>query len=817
MIGIRRLAILVLVVVSACCFSSAADDWRPLRAITAVRKLPNGVELRAGQSSLRVVAVADGVVRVRVARSGAFPADHSWAVLPEAVQNPPAVQISDSARAVEFTVRGGKVRIEKNPLRVIFLDADGKVLTSDARTMAFSGSAFRIWKDMPEDEHYYGLGDKAGSMDRRGRAFTMWNTDTYGWQESTDPLYKDIPFFLALRNGVGYGVFLDNAFRSSFDFGKASRDSYSFGADGGELNYYFLFGPHPKKVLQAYTSLVGRTPLPPLWTLGFQQSRYSYMSEARVREVARTFREHQIPADALYLDIDYQQGNAPFTVDQQRFPNFEGMIKDLGKEGFKIVLITDLHIKKQTGYKPYDEGMAGDDFVKNPDGSVFVGKVWPGDSVFPDFTLERVRRWWGALYTDFVNMGVAGFWNDMNEPALFERPDKTMPLDTVHRLDWGGTETHRGIHNVYGMQNVRATYEGLLRLRPHERPFVLTRAAYAGTQRYAASWTGDNTSSWNHLRMMTPSLISLGLSGYPFVGADIGGFAGSPPPDLLTRWIELGTFTPIFRDHTTKGTLDQEPWVHGPEHEAIRRRYIDLRYQLLPYIYTNVEEMSRTGIPLMRPVFLEYPQAKDFYEEQDTGFLPEYLFGRDLLIAPRVTEMLDPLEIEMPPGEWYDYWSGLKVPRGGIRFSPLLDTVPVYVRAGAIIPQQPVVQYSAQKPDGPLFLRVYPGPDCAGSLYQDDGTSFAYQKGDFLRVNYTCEAGPGSVRVKISAQQGSFAPWWSQVQVDVFGIGANPEQVTAGGTALHGWSYDPGTGRVTVTIPNPAQGTEIAVEYPEHR
>ena len=816
MINARRTAILLVVLVVSS-LSHAAEDWRPLGPVGSVHKLPNGVELRAGKSSVRVVTAADGVVRVRVAASGAFPADHSWAVLPEAVQNPPSARVSDSAKAVELTLSDGKVRIEKNPLRIIFMDASGKVLQSDIRTMAFSGEAFRVWKDMPEDEHYYGLGDKAGPMDRRGRAFTMWNTDAYGWQESTDPLYKDIPFFLTLRGGTACGIFLDNTYRSSFDFGKESRDAYSFGADGGELNYYFFFGPHPKRVLESYTSLVGRTPLPPLWALGFQQSRYSYMSEARVREVARTFREHQIPADAIYLDIDYQQDNAPFTVDRQKFPNFEGMIKDLGQEGFKIVLITDLHIKKQSGYKPYDEGIAGDDFVKNPDGSVFVGKVWPGDSVFPDFTLERVRRWWGTLYKDFVDMGVAGFWNDMNEPALFQRADKTMPLDTVHRLDGGGTATHRAIHNVFGMQNVRATYEGLLRLRPDERPFVLTRAAYAGTQRYAASWTGDNTSSWNHLRMMTPDLISLGLSGYPLVGADIGGFAGSPPPDLLTRWIELGTFTPIFRDHTTKNTLDQEPWVHGPEHEAIRRRYIELRYQLLPYIYTNVEEMTRTGIPLVRPVFLEYPQAADFYEEQDTGFLPEYLFGRDLLIAPRVTEMLDPLEIEMPPGEWYDYWSGLKMARGGVRLSPLLNTVPVYVRAGAISPQQPVVQYTEQKPDGPLFVRVYPGPDCTGSLYQDDGATFAYQKGDFLRVNYTCEAASGSVRVKISPQQGPFAPWWKQVQLEVFGVTSHPRQVSVGGTALQGWNYNPGANKVVFTIPNPPQGGEIVVDFPEHR
>ena len=803
-----------LLVFYASCLCASDQPWQSIGSVTQVKSLPNGVELKAGKSAIRVLAMSDSVIRVRVAQSGVFPTDRSWAILPESLPKAPAVRVVDSPQSLVFSIASGAVRVEKAPLRIQFLDEAGKLLQADSRPMAFSGTAFRVWKHMPEDEHYYGLGDKAGPIDRRGEAFTMWNTDTYGWQESTDPLYKTIPFFITMRKGVSYGVFLDNAYRSSFDLGRGERDTYSFGAEGGELNYYFFFGPDPKKVLQSYTALVGHIPIPPLWSLGFQQSRYSYDSEARVREIANTFREHKIPADVLYLDIDYQQGNAPFTIDSQKFPNFQGMVRDLGEQGFKLILITDLHIKKQPGYKPYDEGMAQDNFVKSADGSVYVGKVWPGESVFPDFTLERVRQWWGTLYKDFTAMGVAGFWNDMNEPALFERADKTMPLDNQHRVDWGGTLPHTAVHNIFGMENARATYEGLLRLRPNERPFVLTRAAYAGAQRYAASWTGDNTSSWNHLRMMTPNLLNLGLSDYPLVGADIGGFAGSPPADLLTRWLEVGVFTPIYRDHTTKGTLDQEPWVHGPEQEAIRRRYIELRYRLLPYIYTGVEETSRTGIPLMRPVFLEYPQDERFYTEQDTAFLPEYLFGRDLLIAPRVTEMLDPLEIDLPPGSWYDYWTGAMLPGGGdIKVTPALDMVPLYVRGGAIIPQQPVVQYTGQKPDGPLQLRVYPGDDCRGSLYLDDGLSLAYQKGDYLRINYTCEQASGAVKLKISPPQGRFSPWWNNVEVQVFGIGQSPTQVTAGGTAVSGWKYDPETHSVVATIPNPAGGTDIQIKY----
>jgi alpha-glucosidase len=421
----------------------------------------------------------------------------------------------------------------------------------------------------------------------------MWNYDAFGWQESSDPLYKDIPFFVALRSGAVYGIFFDNTWHTNFDFGKASPGSYSFSSDGGELNYYFFFGPDPKNVIQEYTNLTGKPPLPPLWALGYQQSRASYPTEARVREIARTFREKKIPLDAIYLDIDYQLAYRPFTSDPKKFPNFQGMIGDLRKQGIKTVVITDLHIAKQPGYAPYVSGVQGDHFVKNPDGSTFVGSVWPGDSVFPEFTRASTRAWWGTLYQDFLAQGVAGIWNDMNEPALFLREDKTMPLDIVHRLDSGRSTTHREVHNIYGMLNARATYEGLRRLRPDERPFVLGRATYAGGQRYFFSWTGDTTSSWSHMELSVPTLLSLGISGFPFVGDDISGFWGYPSPELVDRWMELGVFNPMYRNHSAEPPPIQgpdpnagktippppprEPWVDGPQHESIRKKYIELR------------------------------------------------------------------------------------------------------------------------------------------------------------------------------------------------------------------------------------------------
>ena len=802
---------LILFWFSLSCFPAQAQGWQHIGAVQHVDKLRDGVELTAGRAKIRITAFNETTIRVRVAPQGVFPTDLSWAV----IQNPqlPIVTVEDSKTEVALHVGTTTVIAKKSPLLINFVDGSGKTLLADAPSlpMAFDGQRLRVWKSMPADENYYGLGDKTGPMNRRGRSFVMWNSDVFGWGESTDPMYKDIPFFIGLRKGSAWGVFFDNTWRTSFDFGKEAPDYFSFGSEGGEIDYYFLAGPEPKKVVQEFTALVGRAPLPPLWTLGYQQSRYSYYPEARVREIASTLREKKIPADVIYLDIDYQQGNAPFTINRESFPHFEQMVADLRKQGFRIVTITDLHIKKDPGHKyaPYDSGLANDMFVKNPDGSVFVGIVWPGESVFPDFTLARAREWWGTLYKEFTHMGVGGFWNDMNEPALFQRDDKTMPLEIRHRLDDGTSLDHRAIHNVYGMQNVRATDEGLRRLEPGQRPFVLTRAAYAGTQRYAATWTGDNSSTWNHLNMSTPMLLSLGLCGFTLAGDDIGGFAGSPTADLLTRWFEVGAFNPIFRDHTGKGTADQEPWVHGPEHETIRRRYVELRYRLLPYIYTGFEESSRTGLPFMRPVFLDYPQEEGFY-----GNNRDFLFGSDLFVAPIVTEMVDAEEIQLPPGDWYDFWSSRKISsKDRITLHPALEELPLYVRAGAIIPMQPLVQHTGEKPDGPLQLRVYPGKDCRGSLYQDDGHTFAYQRGDFMRVNYSCAANSQSISVTSAVEKESFQPWWTSSEVTILGANALPKDVRIDHRAAREWRYDNKEHAVIVTIPESTQNWTVQLSF----
>jgi alpha-glucosidase len=782
-------------------------QWHSLGNVTAVDETPTGALITAGSAHLQITVLAPNVVRLRYTES-TFPPDQSFAVLPNAFPAPAKPQISDTTDSVTLATGALLVRVYKSPMRVAIADPAGNLISQDQPNTPpeFNGPAFRVSKIMPLAEHYYALGDKTGPLDHRDLAFTLWNTDQFGWQESTDPLYKAIPFFLALNHGEAYGIFLDNTYRSTFDFGKTSHDAYTFGAEGGQLDYYFFYGPDAKRVLTDYTALTGRMPLPPLFALGYQQCRYSYYPEARVREIADTFRKHKIPADVLYLDIDYQEKYRPFTIDRERFPHFEGMVADLRKQGFKLVLITDLHIAAVAGYKPYDEGMAHDYFVKNPDGSVFVGPVWPGPSVFPDFTRSVVRDWWGTLYTGFVKMGVRGFWNDMDEPSVFETPTKTMPLDVIHHVEDRKTD-HREIHNVFGLANVRGTYDGMLKLQPDLRPFVLTRAAYAGAQRYASTWTGDNTASWNHMRLSVPQIINLGLSGFAFNGADIGGFNGSPTPELLTRWMELGAFNPIYRNHANKGTRDREPWVDGPEHERIRKNYIETRYRLLPYIYTGIEEASRTGIPLMRPLFLEFPKDTELATKGE-----EFMFGRSLLVAPKAWPFLEPYEVNLPEGDWFDYWSGEKHSGPAeIKVDPPLDTLPVYVRAGSILPEQPVIEYVGQVPQGPLTLRVYPGPACSGDLYTDDGETLAYQKGDFLRMHFTCEAASDHLKIHIPAGDGPYHPWFKELQLAIYGA-TSPREVKLDGQPIKKWKSKQGT-LLIESIPWAATAHDLEITY----
>lgn len=744
-------------------------------AAAQVHPLANGTELANGQATIRVTALTDSILRVRITR-GSFSEDASWAV-PAQVR---ATSVAVTPTSDGFRTGALAVHLDRATLRLNVTDLAGREILRDSPApVTFDEQRFTLRKVLPLGEHIYGLGDKTGNFDRRGQSFVDWNTDAWGFNRATDPIYKSIPFYIASGGpGGAYGLFLDNSWRSWFDFGHREDGELAIGADGGPIDYYVIAGPVLRDVVRRYTDLTGKAPLPPLWSLGFQQSRYSYKSAAEVRAIAARLRSDRIPADVIWLDIDYQDRNRPFTTNATTFPDLKQLAREVGGQGFKLVAITDLHVAYAPGqgYAPYDSGAAGDHFLKNPDSTLYVAPVWPGPSVFPDFTRAASRAWWGGLYRDFAADGIAGFWNDMNEPAIFDTPTKTMPIDTVHRIEGDGFASraapHAEIHNVYGMENSRATFEGQLKLRPNVRPFVMTRASFAGGQRYAVTWTGDNSSSWDHLKLAVQQMLSLGLSGFSWSGADIPGFTGGAGPELATRWFEIAAFTPVFRSHAANDAPRAEPWVDGPDHLAIRRKFIEERYRLLPYFYVVAQDNARTGDPIIRPTFYDYPAMASAPCDQSMAFT----LGRDLLIAaPPKPESPQPYDICLPGTGWYDYWTGEQLESKKVSETPRLEHLPLFVRPGAIIARQPLVQSTAQIPVGPLQLEVYPGDDCRGELYLDDGVSV---QGPHLRQTISCSVTPRGVALGFGPREGKFRPWWKQIAVTVHG--ARPLHKTIG-------------------------------------
>ncbi|HEV7767969.1 MAG TPA: glycoside hydrolase family 31 protein [Thermoanaerobaculia bacterium] len=828
-----RTAMLVLLFVAG----PAHGQWSPIGDMPRPSLERNSLRFENAQAVAVITALSPEVIRVRVTPAGREVRDYSYAIVDRELESPGATFALDAEQSTLFT-DALRVTIHHAPFRVAFSSSGGESLDEDDSrgTVLSPAGAIRVSKRLRNDEQIYGLGEKNGPLNKRGwklggYSFTMWNSDTFGYDASTDPLYVSVPFYLVLRSGKAHGIFLDNTFRSNFDIGHQTEGVLSFGAEGGALDYYFIHGPDPKSVLQRYTQLTGRMPLPPLWSLGYHQCRYSYYPESRVRFIADNFRERRIPGDVIWLDIHYQDRYRPFTWNAKRFPDPARLIGDLRKQGFRTVTIVDPHPPKVSEYAPYESGLAGDHFVKNPDGSIYEAPVWPakaedGDtpdwsnpnglmSVFPDFSKPATRAWWGGLHADLLDAGVAGIWNDMNEPAVFDTPTGTMPLDVRHDNE-GAPSDHREVHNVYGMLMTRSTHEGLLRLRPNERPFVLSRASFAGGQRYAALWPGDNVSDWTALRSSIPMLLGMGLSGYPFVGVDIGGFAEAPTPELFTRWLQAGVFYPFMRTHSAFGTPDQEPWSYGADHEEINRRAIELRYRLLPYIYNVMRESAESGLPAMRPLMLEYPEDGATYGMDD-----QFLFGSDLLVAPVLRAGVTSRGVYLPRGDWYDYWTGQRHSGGkSISVPVTLASLPLFVRAGAFLFQQPVVQHTGEMAGQPLDVTLYPGGNSERFLYEDAGNGFDYQSGAFARRRFAVREEALGFVVEIDAPDGSYRPQSRALRVSVPRAAAT--RVSIAGEPLtrmnaeqfekseRGWTVRDGA--VQIKMPDTFEKVEIQIE-----
>ena len=577
-------------------------------------------------------------------------------------------------------------------------------------------------------EAIYGLGEKTGYLNKANTENSMWNSDVYAPHvPEIRELYVSIPVFYVVGQDMPYGIFVNNAGKTTFSFNDLS--SVSFGTTTGDMDYYCFFGKTLKDLVGQFTTLTGRVPQPPRYALGYHQSRYSYESEDQLEEVASEFRRRRIPCDALYLDIHYMDSYRVFTWNPQHYATSGDTIHHLADEGFHIIPIVDPGVKKDETYDVYRSGLLRNAFCAYPDGSLYVGQVWPGESVFPDFTEPQVREWWGDLHQGYVDSGVVGIWNDMNEPAVFNET-KTMDLAVIHGNN-GRPMTHEALHNAYGHYMNQATYEGMKKLLNGKRPFVLTRSGYAGTQKYAAVWTGDNRSFWEHLALAIPMLLNMGLSGLSFAGADVGGFAFDTDGLLLTRWTQMAAYTPFFRNHSGIDAVRQEPWQFGPVFESAIRKAIERRYMLLPHLYSLFYEHRMTGLPPMRPLVLEFPE-----DPHTRDLCDSFLLGKGMLVAPIYRPDTNVRGVYLPPGAWYQENTDRRFEGNQyILATATIDQIPVFVQAGSIIAIQGVVQHTRETSDT-LIFHIYTGSAGHYRYYEDDGETFDYQDGAYTDVEF---------------------------------------------------------------------------------
>jgi alpha-glucosidase len=752
--------------------------WETPGAVRHITPTPRGAVVATDRARLEITFFADDLVRVRwlphAHRGEPEPVPYAIAT-PLAAWDPPAVVLVQSEGAFFLRSPALTVGVALDDAQVLVADPDGHLLRADVDTAWAPDGALRHRTALAPDEPIFGLGERATPWNRRGRAHVLVNTDPAGYANGDDPINLNIPVYVGLTPKP-YLVFYENPYAAEFSLDAEGSQMAEHRFAGGELRYYLAAGGLPH-LLERYTALTGRHALPPLWMLGYQQSRWSYYPEARVRQLAQDFRAHDVPCDALYLDIHYMDGYRCFTWDEDRFPHLPQLAADLREQGFKLVTILDPGIKKDRGYHVYREGQRGDHFCTLPNGEVFHAPVWPGLSAFPDFTSPRTRTWWGELYEPLVEAGIAGFWNDMNEPAAFSTGEtRTLPDPVQHELEGRGGD-HREAHNVYGMQMARASREGLLRLQPDVRPVVITRAGWAGVQRYATSWTADNESTWEALRLTVPMVLALGLSGLGFTGSDIGGFLGEADGELFTRWIQMGAFMPYFRAHTAAGYPDQEPWSYGEPYLSIVRRFIQLRYELLPYLYTATWQMATRGWPMVRPLWWHEPENAALWDIDDA-----FLCGDALLVAPVGTPGAAARDVTLPSGGWYDFWTR-RLRRGGETFEQVapLESMPLFVRAGSVLTlgeHGPNVEQRLQK-----FLRldVYPLPEpgkAVTELYEDAGTGHAYRAGERRLSRFTLKRESGRVIVHWE-REGAYTPPYEHVALTLNGLKRTPQAVRA--------------------------------------
>ncbi|HII4399175.1 glycoside hydrolase family 31 protein [Clostridium perfringens] len=629
-------------------------------------------------------------------------------------------------------IKGTKVLtfVDKNTTEISFKDLDGNIINKDFQP-SFKDEKGNVYISKVNDcLAYYGLGEKGGDLNKKGCYTENFNTDDPETDDDSITYYKTIPFYVALKEEATYGIFFDNSFRSYFDMGKEMGDRIFFGAIGGQIQYYFIPGENIKEVVKNYTALTGRMEMPPLWSLGYQQCRFSYFSQEEVRELVKTFEEKDIPLDVVYLDIDYMDGFRVMTFKTPNFDDAAGLISDLKEKGIRTITIIDPGVKVDEEYDVFKRGKEGNHFTKKLDGEMFIGAVWPGDSAFPDFSNNDCREWWKSELKKFISEhGMDGIWNDMNEPCVFNNDHKTMLETCLHNSDNGVIE-HKEFHNRYGFEMSRCSKEAQEELHPNERGFSMTRATYAGGQRYSSVWTGDNMSLWSQMRMSISMNANLGISGFSFVGNDVSGFGLDSSEELFIRWMEMGPFIPIFRNHSNMYTRRQEPWAFGPRAEKIAKKSIELRYELLPYIYDLYYISHKEGLPIFRPMIMEYEKDMNLLNMRE-----QFMLGENMIVAPVLYEGERSKTVYLPKGSWFNYFTMEKLQGGKWYKLPCeLDEILVFVKEGAIIPTYNKKFRNVKERPKNILLKVF-GENAKGFHYNDDGHTMEYLEGKYTYMD----------------------------------------------------------------------------------
>ncbi|MDX9722893.1 MAG: glycoside hydrolase family 31 protein [Myxococcota bacterium] len=680
------------------------------------------------EARLELTPYTNGVIRLSYHRLGQSSTRRSW-VIGEYPETDDMIAAYEAEQGVEMLTRSLIVAVERDTLKVQVGDPERNLVIDDGPDggwvdLGSEGVALR--RRILPGERYYGLGEKTGGLNKLGRRWRMHNHDAFvrehgGYPPGADPLYCNIPFYIVLRAGSAHGIYVDSAYPLNLDLGAEQPGRSLIHSEGGELDTFILPGPSIAEVLERFTSLTGRMPLPARWALGYHQSRWGYANAEALEGIADELRQRQLHGAALWLDIQHQQGFRSFTWDEETFPEPKALIERLRKQGFELVLIQDAGIKAEEQWDVYESGVWADAFLRKQDGELYRERGWAEESVYPDFSHPSARQWWSEQVEAMARQGVGGVWIDLNEPTVL--PASGGPASPPDALPVHGdgepTRMHE-LHNVYALLQAEASYAGMLAAQPQCRPFVLTRAGFAGVQRFAALWTGDVSSTWAGLRETLPMLLGLGLSGVAFVGSDVGGFSGSPSPELYARWMALGCVSPFFRCHYTKDAPAQEPWAFGEEIEAICRRLINTRLELMPYLYSAFEESARTGRPVLRPMIFEFQGDDRFLDVDDQAML-----GAHLLVAPVLDPGISAREVVLPPGLWTYLPTGTRY-QGPDRIfvDAELDTLPLFVRGGTVLPRCTVDAVLESRYPLCSRLDVYPGDvETVSHLYEDRGNS----------------------------------------------------------------------------------------------